>query len=153
MKMPKISAGLLMFRRRPSGVEVFLVHPGGPFWQKKDLGAWSIAKGGATKGEDLLLAAQREFQEETGIVPASQFIALGEVRQPGGKIVWAWAFENDLSPKILSNTFSMEWPPGSGRAQEFPEVDRGEWFSVEEARKRINRGQIAFLERLVEALP
>jgi predicted NUDIX family NTP pyrophosphohydrolase len=142
-----------MFRQGPNRVEVFLIHPGGPFWRKKDLGAWSIPKGAPEKSEDLLRAAQREFEEETGIVPAGEFINLGAVTQPGGKTVWAWAFENDCSPKILSNTFSIEWPPRSGRLQEFPEVDRAEWFSLEEARKRINRGQVAFLERLMEALP
>ena len=141
-----------MFRRRPSGMEVFLVHPGGPYWRKKDLGAWTIPKGEVAKGEERVAAAAREFTEETGIVPAGQLFDLGEARQAGGKVVRAWALENDCSPKILSNTFSMEWPPKSGRVQEFPEVDKGEWFSITEARKYINRGQVHLVERLLKTL-
>jgi len=150
--MPQLSAGLLMFRRTGSQPEVFLVHPGGPFWRKKDAGAWSIPKGLVDAGEKPFEAARREFAEETGIRPAAQFIDLGEAKQPGGKVVRAWAFEGDCSPRISSNTFSMEWPPKSGRFQQFPEVDRGEWFSLEAARKRMNRGQVVFLERLLTAL-
>jgi predicted NUDIX family NTP pyrophosphohydrolase len=150
--MPQFSAGLLMFRRIGSQPEVFLVHPGGPFWRKKDAGAWSIPKGLVDAGEEPLEAARREFAEETGIAPAAQFIDLGETKQPGGKAVRAWAFERDCSPEISSNTFSMEWPPKSGCFQQFPEVDRGEWFSIEDARKRLNRGQVVFLERLLSAL-
>jgi len=150
--MPQLSAGLLMFRRTGSQPEVFLVHPGGPFWRKKDAGAWSIPKGLVDAGEEPFEAARREFAEETGIRPAAQFIDLGEAKQPGGKVVRAWAFEGDCSPRISSNTFSMEWPPKSGRFQQFPEVDRGEWFSLEAARKRMNRGQVVFLERLLTAL-
>jgi len=150
--MPQLSAGLLMFRRTGSQPEVFLVHPGGPFWRKKDAGAWSIPKGLVDAGEKPFEAARREFAEETGIRPAAQFIDLGEAQQPGGKVVRAWAFEGDCSPRISSNTFSMEWPPKSGRFQQFPEVDRGEWFSLEAARKRMNRGQVVFLERLLTAL-
>lgn len=141
-----------MFRRTGSQPEVFLVHPGGPFWRKKDAGAWSIPKGLVDAGEKPFEAARREFAEETGIRPAAQFIDLGEAKQPGGKVVRAWAFEGDCSPRISSNTFSMEWPPKSGRFQQFPEVDRGEWFSLEAARKRMNRGQVVFLERLLTAL-
>src|SRR5687767_12795235 len=127
--MPKLSAGLLMFRRRQGVIEVFLVHPGGPFWAKKDLGAWTLPKGEYTESEDPLDAAKREFEEETGIQPNGEFIPLGQIRQTGGKIASAWAFEGDCDPsKIRSNLFSMEWPPRSGRMQEFPEIDRGEWF-------------------------
>jgi predicted NUDIX family NTP pyrophosphohydrolase len=146
--MRKMSAGLLMFRRRKADVEFFLVHPGGPFWSKKDLGAWSIPKGEYTEDEESLEAAQREFEEETGIVPSGDFIALDEIKQPSGKLVTAWAFEGDCSPReIRSNTFSMEWPPKSGRIKQFPEVDQAGWFSLQEARKRILKGQLGFLER------
>ena len=150
--MPKLSAGLLLFRRREKELNVFLVHPGGPFWQKKDLGSWTIPKGEVIPGEDLLSAAQREFQEETGIVPTGNFQSLGEIRQPGGKIVTAWAVEQDCSPVIRSNTFSLEWPPKSGRIQEFPEVDRAEWFSLQEAASRIHPAQAPFLTRLQSLL-
>jgi predicted NUDIX family NTP pyrophosphohydrolase len=146
--MRKTSAGLLMFRRRKDRVEFLLVHPGGPFWRKKDLGAWSIPKGEYTEDEEPLEAAKREFEEETGIVPNGDFIALDEIKQPSGKVVTAWAFEGDCSPReIRSNAFSMEWPPKSGHMQEFPEVDRAGWFSPEAARKRIFKGQLGFLER------
>ena len=149
--MPRMSAGLLMYRRRGNGVEVLLAHPGGPFWAKKDLGAWSIPKGELDSDEDPLLAAKREFEEETGVVPAGNFIALGEVKQAGGKTVAAWAVEGDCDLSGLkSNTFSMEWPPRSGRMAEFPEVDRWEWFSLDEALEKILAGQKIFLERLVE---
>ena len=146
------SAGLLMFRRRTPELEVFLVHPGGPFWRRKDMGAWSVPKGEVLPGEEPLAAARREFEEETGIVPQGPFVSLGEARQSGGKIVTAWAFERDCLPAIRSNTFSMEWPPKSGRVQEFPEVDRGEWFSLSEARGRLLSGQVVFLDRLVSQL-
>jgi predicted NUDIX family NTP pyrophosphohydrolase len=149
--MPKRSAGLLMYRRRGDGVEVLLAHPGGPFWAKKDLGAWSIPKGELNSDEDPLLAAQREFEEETGVVPGGNFIALAEAKQAGGKTVAAWAVEGDCDLSGLkSNTFSMEWPPRSGRMAEFPEVDRWEWFSLDEALEKILAGQKIFLERLVE---
>jgi len=138
-----------MFRRPEIDLEVFLVHPGGPFWRKKNFGAWSIPKGEVAAGEDALAAARREFEEETGIKPESEFIELGEIKQPSGKIVIAWAFEGDCTAEIRSNTFSLEWPPKSGRVQEFPEVDRAEWFSLHDARERILRGQIGFLDRLV----
>jgi predicted NUDIX family NTP pyrophosphohydrolase len=148
--MAKLSAGLLMFRRCDAETQVFLVHPGGPFWKKKDHGAWSIPKGEYEKGEDPLDAAKREFEEETGIKPEGEFIALDQVKQPSGKIIAAWAFEGDCSPKELrSNTFSMEWPPKSGHNQEFPEVDRADWFTLDDARKRIVKGQIGFLDRLM----
>ena len=128
---------------------MFLVHPGGPFWQKKDLGAWSIPKGEYLDGEDALTAAKREFEEETGLKPEGELIPLGDVRQPGGKIVTAWALGGDRSPAIRSNKFSMEWPPKSGQMREFPEVDRASWFPVHEARIRIHKGQAEFLERLL----
>lgn len=147
--MPRVSAGLLMFRQHSKETEVFLVHPGGPFFRKKDLGAWSIPKGEIDAGEDDLAAAQREFREETGVTAEGPFISLGEVKQSSGKIVKAWAFAGDCSTKITSNTFSMEWPPKSGPQEEFPEVDRADWFSIEEARKRILPNQEPFLNRLV----
>jgi predicted NUDIX family NTP pyrophosphohydrolase len=148
--MAKLSAGLLMFRKCDSEMQVFLVHPGGPLWKKKDLGAWSIPKGEYEKGEDPLDAAKREFEEETGIKPEGEFVALDQIRQPSGKIIAAWAFEGDCSPKELrSNSFSMEWPPKSGRKQEFPEVDRADWFTLDDARKHIVKGQIGFLNQLM----
>jgi predicted NUDIX family NTP pyrophosphohydrolase len=127
------------------------VHPGGPFWAKKDLGAWSIPKGEYEVDEEPLAAARREFEEETGLQPSGDFIELGELKQPGGKIVSAWAFEGDLDAHDLrSNTFEMEWPPRSRRKMEFPEVDRGSWYSMEEARRRLMPGQITFVDRLVQ---
>lgn len=138
-----------MYRRRNGEIEVFLVHPGGPLRVNKDLGAWSIPKGEYTTEEPAIDAARREFEEETGLRPVGPFIELGEVKQKSGKIVSGWAFEGDLDPKDLrSNTFCMEWPPRSGRQQEFPEVDRGAWYSVPGARPRINQGQLPFLDRL-----
>jgi predicted NUDIX family NTP pyrophosphohydrolase len=149
----KLSAGLLMFRRRGGQMQVLLGHPGGPFWKKKDEGAWSIPKGEYDEAEHPLDAAKREFEEETGIKPHGEFIALDQIKQPSGKVITAWGFEGDCSPtEIRSNTFSMEWPPHSGLQQEFPEVDRGEWFTLNDARKRIVKGQIGFLERLVARL-
>jgi len=146
--MRPLSAGLLLFRRRGRVIEVFLVHPGGPLWQKKDVGAWSIPKGEYSDSEDPLAAARREFAEETGFKPAGNFIPLGSISQAGGKTVTAWAIQGDCSTTIRSNNFTMEWPPKSGQEREFPEVDRGAWFSVDEARIRINKAQVAFLERL-----
>ena len=143
----------MMFRRRGRGLEVFLVHPGGPFWQKKDRGAWSIPKGEYLNGEDELTAAKREFEEETGVKPEGEFMPLGSATQPGGKVVTAWALEGDCSTTIRSNTFSMEWPPKSGQKREFPEVDRADWFPLPEARVRIHKGQIEFLERLMARFP
>ena len=151
--MPKRSAGLLMYRHHDDCLEVFLVHPGGPFWAKKDMGAWSIPKGESDSNEDSLLAAKREFEEETGLMPRGNFIALGEQKQAGGKIVTVWAVEGDCNPSTSkSNTFSMEWPPRSGKMTEFPEVDRWEWFSMEKAGEKILAGQRVFLERLTSLL-
>ena len=151
--MAKISAGLLLYRRRGGAPEVFLVHPGGPFWAKKDAGAWSIAKGEAGTGEALLAAARREFQEETGLRVSGDFRALDPVRQPSGKLVHGWAIEADCdAAAIRSNTFEMEWPPHSGVVQAFPEIDRVEWFELDEARRRLKAAQVPFLDRLQAAL-
>jgi predicted NUDIX family NTP pyrophosphohydrolase len=149
--MAKRSAGLLMYRRLdPGELEVFLVHPGGPFWAKKDMGAWSICKGQYAEGEPPLEAARREFEEETGFAAEGNFLELGDVRQAGGKIVSAWAFEGDCDPaKLVSNLCQVEWPPRSGRLIEIPEVDRGGWFSIAQARERILKSQAPFLERLI----
>lgn len=147
--MPQISAGLLLYRRRPNGLEVLLVHPGGPYWRNKDEGAWSIPKGEIDAGEDPLAAARREFQEELGFEPNGQFIPLTTIRQKAGKTVHAWAFEGDCDPGSLrSNTFAMEWPPRSGRQAEFPEVDRAEFFALEEAKRKINPAQAQWLDEL-----
>jgi predicted NUDIX family NTP pyrophosphohydrolase len=148
--MPKRSAGLLMYRGSGADLTVLLVHPGGPFWARKDLGAWSIPKGEYEPGEEPLAAAQREFAEETGARPHGEFLALGEVVQSGGKRVTAWAVAGDLDPAALvSNTFELEWPPRSGRKASFPEVDRAAWFSPAQARDKILAGQREFIERLV----
>jgi len=147
------SAGILLYRRGADGDrEVLLVHPGGPFWTRKDLGAWSIPKGEHGDEEDPQACALRELEEETGVaLDAGGLMDLGEVRQRGGKVVRAWACEGDLDvTRLVSNTFTMEWPPRSGRQQEFPEVDRAAWFGVDEARRRINPAQAAFLDRLEE---
>jgi predicted NUDIX family NTP pyrophosphohydrolase len=147
--MPKRSAGILMYRRSENGLEVLLVHPGGPFWAKKDLGAWSIPKGEYSDAEEALAVAVREFEEETGLRPQGDFQPLGELVQPGRKIVTAWAVEGDFDIATLkSNMFELEWPPKSGRKASFPEVDRAEWFSLDEARRRILPGQQEFLARL-----
>ena len=147
--MPKRSAGLLMYRRSGGHLEVLLVHPGGPFWMNKDLGAWTIPKGEYTGDEEPLAAAMREFQEETGLVASGPFRPLTPIKQPGGKIVHAWAFEGDCDAGALkSNNFSLEWPRGSGRMQEFPEVDRAGWFRIEDARRKILPSQTGFLEEL-----
>jgi predicted NUDIX family NTP pyrophosphohydrolase len=151
--MAKRSAGMLMYRRREPGVEVFLAHPGGPYWVNKDMGAWTIPKGEYLDGEDPLEAAKREFQEETGFPAEGVFVPLGEVKQPNGKLVTAWAFEGDCDPsKLTSNTCLVDWPPRSGRQLEIPEVDRGAWFTVPEARERIMSGQRPFLDRLMKHL-
>lgn len=152
--MPKLSAGILMFRKGGGALQVFLVHPGGPFWQKKDTGAWSIPKGEYVEGEDPLDAAKREFQEETGLEARGQFSSLGQIKQPGGKVISAWAVEGDCdATAIHSNTFSIEWPPKSGRQQEFPEVDRAGWFALDEAKERILKGQQGFIDRLLSQIP
>jgi predicted NUDIX family NTP pyrophosphohydrolase len=155
--MPKRSAGVLLFRRIGPQPEVLLAHPGGPFWKNKDDGAWSIPKGEYDNIEDALNAAKREFAEETGLSASEPLIPLGEIRQPGGKVVSAWALEGNFDPafdttSMRSNTFSLPWPPGSGRLQEFPEIDRFEWFPLEAARRKILRGQAGFLERLAKHL-
>ena len=144
---------MLLFRRKEAGIEVFLVHPGGPFWAKKDLGAWSIPKGEYTEGENAFDAARREFKEETGQPVDGKFLPLGELKQPSGKIITAWAVEHDLDPALVrSNTFTMEWPPRSGRSQAFPEVDSAAWFPPSIAREKLVKGQVEFLTRLTEKL-
>lgn len=151
--MSKKSAGILFFREASGHLEVFLVHPGGPLWAKKDEGSWSIPKGEFEEGEDPLTAARREVAEETGFTAAGELIPLAQLRQPGGKIVYAWAMKRDFDPERLkSNTFSMEWPPKSGRQQEFPEIDRAAWFTLESARRKILKGQAGFLDQLQEKL-
>jgi len=151
MKKKKESGGLLLFRRG-SELEVFLAHPGGPFWAKKDLGAWTLPKGELEEGEDHLLAAIREFAEETGISPAGPYLPLGEVTQKSGKVVYAWAWEGNAdSADVKSNLIEIEWPPKSGRRLEIPEVDRCEWFILSQAREKINPAQIPFLDRLRDA--
>lgn len=142
-----------MFRQRQGHIEVLLVHPGGPFWKARDAGAWSIPKGELAAGEDTRTTAWREFKEETGIDVPGALIDLGDIRQSGGKIVHAFAVKGDCDPsRVHSNAFKMEWPPQSGRMQSFPEVDRAEWFSLPEARKRINKSQLALLDRLEQSL-
>jgi predicted NUDIX family NTP pyrophosphohydrolase len=151
--MTRQSAGILLYRFRGGVLEVLLVHPGGPYWAKKDDGAWSVPKGEFSDDEEPLGAARREFAEETGSPVDGTFIPLGTVKQPGGKTVHAWAIEGDFDPAaVRSNTFTLEWPPKSGRRQEFPEVDRAAWFSIPDARKKILTGQAELLERLMEYL-
>lgn len=146
----KKSAGLLLFRETAAGLEVLLAHPGGPFWAKKDDGSWSIPKGEFADGEEPLAAAKREFEEEMGVPPAGDFIPLEFLKQPSGKLVFAWALRSDFDPsRLKSNMFSMEWPPRSGRQQEFPEVDKAAWFGVEAARRKILKGQAGFLDQLL----
>ena len=149
----KQSAGVLLYRRQPSTLEVFLVHPGGPFWKNKDAGVWTIPKGEFKNDEPALDAAVREFREETGHVLKGPFQPLSPIRQKGGKRVYAWATPGDLDPDtIVSNTFELEWPRDSGKTRTFPEVDRGKWFTLEEAKNFINPAQIPFLEELEETL-
>jgi predicted NUDIX family NTP pyrophosphohydrolase len=152
--MPVRSAGILLFRRRAGALELLLVHPGGPYWARKDAGAWSIPKGEHAEGEDALACARREFEEETGTVPpVDALVALGEVRQRSGKRVSAWAAEGNLDAEaVRSNTFTVEWPPRSGRMQEFPEVDRAGWFAPDDARRALVPTQAAFVDRLLEHL-
>ena len=147
------SAGILVFRGDVSDLEVLLAHPGGPFWSKKDAGAWTIPKGEFTDGEEPLAAAKREFEEEMGSPVDGEFLELEPLRQPSGKVIYAWAVRADFDPaRLSSNLFTMEWPPKSGRRQEFPEVDRAAWFSISEARVKILAGQAPFLDALVPRL-
>jgi len=151
--MAKQSAGVLLYRLRDAAPQVFLVHPGGPFWAKKDAGAWSIPKGEAAPGEDLLACAQREFAEETGVALAGPFLPLAPIKQSGAKVVHAWALEGDCdAAAIKSNTFDLEWPPRSGRIQAFPEIDRAGWFGLALAREKINPGQRGLLDALERLL-
>ncbi len=152
--MAKISAGILLFRRGPAGVQVLLVHPGGPYWARKDAGAWSLPKGLADEGEDWLAAAKREFLEETGKAIDGEFLDLGAHKQPGGsKTIVAWACEGDFDAASLkSNTFSIEWPPHSGRTAEFPEVDKAAWHSIAEALEKATKGQRPIIAALAEKL-
>ncbi len=151
--MNKKSAGILAYREGVSGLEVFLMHPGGPFWKNKDLGAWSIPKGEITDNEDEKEAAKREFEEETGMKVDADLVPLKPIRQKNGKTVMAWAVRQDIDPsKIVSNLFEIEWPPKSGKHQQFPEMDRAEWFSVSDAREKIIAGQAALIDELEEIL-
>ncbi len=150
----KRSAGILLYKLAPGEPRVLLVHPGGPFWARKDADVWSIPKGEYEPGEDALGAAIREFGEETGMQPAGDFQPLGEIVQKSGKIVTAWACEGDFDPlKLVSNFCEIEWPPGSGKRLSIPEVDRAEWFTLSAARAKINPAQTPFLDRLAEFLP
>jgi predicted NUDIX family NTP pyrophosphohydrolase len=151
--MPQLSAGILLYRRRNGGIEVLLVHPGGPFWANKDEGVWSIPKGEYDPGEDALAAARRELAEETGTHIEGEAVALGSFRQSSAKIVDAWAIEGDFDPATLkSNTFTLEWPPRSGKRREAPEVDRAGWFTPDEARRKLLKGQRPILEALMQRL-
>jgi predicted NUDIX family NTP pyrophosphohydrolase len=151
--MAKTSAGILLFRRRPAGLQVLLVHPGGPFWAKKDAGSWSIPKGLANEGEDLLAAAKREFLEETGMAVEGEFLDLGRHKQPGGKTVVAFGYEADFDPAALrSNMFAMEWPPRSGKTAEFPEIDRAAWYSIDQALEKVGKGQAPIIGALAHRL-
>jgi predicted NUDIX family NTP pyrophosphohydrolase len=148
--MKKRSAGILMYKRSGQGILVLLVHPGGPFWAKKDLGAWSIPKGEYEEGEDPLAAAKREFCEELGAEPSGDLWELGALRQPSKKEIVAWAVEADFPvAELKSNTFELEWPPKSGQKKQFPEVDRAEWFNPPDARRKILPGQVGFIDRLL----
>jgi predicted NUDIX family NTP pyrophosphohydrolase len=150
----KTSAGLLMFRRTTDGLQILLVHPGGTFFRAKDEGTWTIPKGEVTEGEDLLARARIVFQEELGIACSGAWMELGSVKQKGGKVVHAWAFEGDLPDgfELKSNTFQLEWPPRSGKTQTFPEVDKAAFFSLEEARRKMNPAQTIFIDRLLALL-
>jgi predicted NUDIX family NTP pyrophosphohydrolase len=152
--VPKRSAALLLYRRRSDGLEVLLAHPGGPLWAKRDAGAWSVPKGEIESGEEPVVVARREFEEETGQQPPDgELVPLGEIRQKSGKLVEAWAAEGDLDPAIArSNTFPLEWPPGSGDWIDVPEVDRVAWFGLDDARIRLNPAQVAFIDRLAELI-
>ena len=151
--MTKVSAGLLMYRKRNQALEVLLVHLGGPFWAKKDAGAWFVPKGEVNPGEDELAAARREFQEETGLTPSAELLVLGSVKHKSGKKVSAWAFEGDCDPSALrSNTFQMEWPPRSGKTREFPEIDRAAFFTTESAREKMHPAEFEFVTRLFKVI-
>ncbi len=151
--MPQRSAGILMYRRKSGAVEVLLVHPGGPLWKKKDEGAWSIPKGLYEESEDALAAARREFEEETGAAPAGEFIPLGEFRQSSAKIVSVWAVEGEFDvTKLTSNTFALEWRPKSGKINDFPKIDCAAWFSPNEARRKILKGQRTILDAPIAKL-
>ena len=149
--MPRISAGLLMYRFRGGELQVLLAHPGGPLFRSKDDGHWTIPKGEVGPGEDLLEAARREFREETGVPPTGPFVALTPITQKGGKVVHAWAFEGTCDPAaIISNTFTMEWPPRSGRRVAFPEIDRADFFDVAAARQKLKAAQVPLVEELAQ---
>ncbi|MCK4787716.1 MAG: NUDIX domain-containing protein [Desulfobacteraceae bacterium] len=151
--MAKHSAGILMYRLSSGSVEVFLVHPGGPFWAKKNLAAWSIPKGEFSTNEDPLEAAKREFEEETGFSGSGNFLPLETLKQPSGKVIHAWAVEGDCDASTTkSNTFSMEWPPKSGKQQEFPEIDKAGWFSTKIAKEKLHKGQVELIDRLLKKL-
>lgn len=149
----KLSAGLLLFRRRNSTFEVLIAHMGGPYWARKDEGSWSVPKGEYDAGDEGFVAARREFEEELGSPPPqASYVDLGSVRQPSGKVLRVWAGEADFdATTAVSNTFTMEWPPRSGRLESFPEIDRAEWVELEMARRKLVQGQVAFLDRLVAA--
>jgi predicted NUDIX family NTP pyrophosphohydrolase len=147
--MPQQSAGIVLYRIQNDRIEVFLVHPGGPYWSKKDDGAWSIPKGEFNESEEPLAAAKREFQEETGIKISGEFIQLNPIKQKAGKMVYAWAVEGDIDPaKVKSNSFEIEWPPRSGKMKSFPEIDKAAWFHVGDAQKKIIAAQSAFIKEL-----
>ena len=149
----KKSAGILLYRKLTTAVEVLLVHPGGPFWKNKDEGAWSIPKGEFEDDEDALHAAKREFKEETGIACTGYFLPLIPVKLKSGKKVYAWALQKDIdASKITSNDFEMEWPPRSGKKQRFPEIDRAAWFTAAAAKKKINTSQVHFIDELISTL-
>ena len=149
----KKSAGILLYRKINKNPEVFLVHPGGPFWQKKNLGAWTIPKGELDDEEDALSAAKREFEEETGTSLSGSFHTLTPVKQKSGKVVYAWALEGDLNAeKIVSNTFEIEWPPKSGKKQSFPEIDKAQWFNLADAKQKINSSQANLIDELINIL-
>ena len=151
--MANQSAGILLYRRKSNRIELLLVHPGGPFWQKKDHGAWTIPKGEFMDNEEALEAAKREFQEETGVAVSGNFIELTPVKQKAGKLIYAWALEGDVdTSNILSNFFKIEWPPKSGRFKEFPEVDKAEWFGEEQAKEKINPAQVRLVDELLQKL-
>lgn len=151
--MPKIAAGLLMYRRRGDTVEVLLAHPGGPYFRNKDDGAWTVPKGLVEEGEDLLEAAQRELAEETGISPRGPYLPLGSIRHSSGKVVHVWAFEGDFDPAdLVSNDFEVEWPPRSGKRRVYPEIDRAAFYAPEVAKQKLLRAQAPLVDRLLEAL-